>query len=110
MRAIFAAAAIAAFAALSGCAAIPGVAQVEGAFLMGTEKTLTDQVISLSSGKDCSSVRKEQGMTYCVEDEKQVKQKLYCYQTLGSVTCYDRPDPFDGRRQRIGDNDHNLPK
>jgi hypothetical protein len=102
--------AVAAFALLSGCSAIPGFAQVEGAFVVGTEKTLTDHVISLSSGKDCSSVRKEKGLTYCVEDEVQVKQNLYCYPTLGSVTCYDRPDPHDGRRQRLGENDHNLAK
>jgi len=42
----------------------------------GTEKTIEDHVISLSSGKNCSSVRKEKGLTYCVEDEAQVKDVI----------------------------------
>lgn len=110
MRVILVAVVVAAIAVLNSCAVIPGAAQVEGAFLVGTEKTLTDHVISLSSGKDCSSVRREKGLTYCVEDEGDVMPKnMYCYKTLGRVTCYDRPDPYDGRRKRLGDNDHNLP-
>lgn len=110
MRAILAVLVMAAFGLLAGCSVIPGVAQVEGAFVIGTEKTIEDHIISLSSGKNCSSVRKEQGLTYCVEDEVQVKQKIFCYPTLASPTCYDRPDPHQGRHQRIDDNDHNLPK
>ncbi len=95
---------------LAGCGLVPGVAQVEGAFVVGTEKTLSDHVISLSSGKNCSYVRKEKGLTYCVEDEKLIKQNIYCYPTIGSPTCYDRPNPHQGRQQRIDDNDHNLAK
>jgi hypothetical protein len=102
--------AIAALALASGCSVIPGVAQVQGAFVVGTEKTIEDHVISLSSGKNCSSVRREQGMTYCVEDEKQVKQNIYCYQTLGSVTCYDRPDPHGGRQKQLGVDETNVAK
>lgn len=102
--------AIVALGLVGGCSLVPGVAEVQGAFVMGTQKTMEDHVISLSSGKNCSSVRKEQGLTYCIEDEAQIKQNLYCYQTLGTVTCYDRPDPMGGRQNRIGVNDHNLPK
>jgi hypothetical protein len=35
---------------------------------------------------------------------------VYCYRTLGKVTCYDRPDPHKGRHRRVGNNDHNLIK
>ncbi|MGH6662529.1 MAG: hypothetical protein ACREB6_13400 [Rhodospirillales bacterium] len=110
MRAILAVIVMAAFGLLAGCSLVPGVAQVEGAFVVGTEKTLEDHIISISSGKNCSSVRKEKGLTYCVEDEIQVKPKVYCYPTLGSPTCYDRPDPHQGRQQRLDENDHNMPK
>jgi hypothetical protein len=110
MRAILAVVAIAAIGVLAGCSVIPGVAQVEGAFVVGTEKTIEDHVISLSSGKNCSSVRKEKGLTYCVEDEKQIRQNIYCYPTIGSPTCYNRPDPHQGRYNRLGENDHNLGK
>ncbi len=91
---------------LGGCSLIPGVAQVQGAFVVGTDKTIEDHVISISSGKNCSSVRREKGLTYCEEDEPVIKQDIYCYKTLATVTCYDRPDPNHGR-QRVDSNDHN---
>ena len=50
------------------------------------------------------------GLTYCEEDEIVPAPEVYCYQTLGKVTCYDKPDPHKGRHQRVGDNDHNLVK
>ena len=95
---------------LSACSAVPGFAQLQGAFVVGTDKTLEDHVISYTSGKDCSSVRKEKGLTYCIEDEPKVTQNIYCYKTLANVTCYDRPNPLGGRQKKIGDNDHNMPK
>ena len=94
---------------VSGCSAIPGYTQVEGAFVIGTDKTMTDHVISMTSGKNCSTVRKEKGLTYCEEDEPKIKQNIFCYKTLATVTCYDRPDPNPGR-QRVDLNEHNLAK
>ena len=38
------------------------------------------------------------------EGESVIKQNIFCYKTLATVTCYDRPDP---RRQRVDMNDHN---
>ncbi len=95
---------------LSACTFVPGVAQIQGAFVVGTDKTIEDHLISYTSGKDCSSIRKEKGLTYCVEDEPKITPNVYCYKTLGSVTCYDRPNPLGGRQQKIGDNGHNMPK
>ncbi|MFQ5763639.1 MAG: hypothetical protein ACE5GT_01810 [Rhodospirillales bacterium] len=103
-------AALVASVLLAGCSIIPGVAEVQGAFVVGTDKTIEDHIISWTSGKDCSSVRKEQGLTYCVEDEPTVTPNVYCYKTLGSVDCFDRPDPHKGRHQKIGENDQNRPK
>ena len=91
---------------LGGCSLVPGYAQVEGAFVVGTDKTMGDHIISLSSGKNCSTIREQKGLTYCEEDELQVRQNIYCYRTLATVTCYDRPDPNPGRR-RVDLNDHN---
>ncbi|NQW00237.1 MAG: hypothetical protein HQ483_11105 [Rhodospirillales bacterium] len=95
---------------LSGCgglaaSGVPGVAQVDVLTVMGTDKTLIDHVVSASSGKDCSSVRLEQGDYYCEEDRPKITQNIYCYNTLGSVTCYDRADP---RYRKLGQNDHNM--
>jgi len=73
----------------------PTVAVVDGATIMATDKTILDHIVSLSSGKNCSTVRKELGMYYCEEDEPVGDRKVYCYRTLGGVTCYDKP--FHGR-------------
>lgn len=98
---------------LSACGGLaasgtPGLAQLDVLTVMGTDKTIVDHVVSVSSGKNCSSVRLEKGDYYCEEDEPKIVQNIYCYRTLASVTCYDRADPHSGRYQKIGQNDHNL--
>ncbi|NQV85153.1 MAG: hypothetical protein HQ494_15185 [Rhodospirillales bacterium] len=100
---------LATLAFLGGCSAVPGFAQVQGAFVVGTDKTMEDHVVSLVSGKNCSTVRREKDLTYCVEDEPVIKQNIYCYKTLATVTCYDRPDPNPGRR-RVDLNEQNKGK
>jgi len=100
---------LACLAVLGGCSFVPGYAQVQGAFVVGSDKTMEDHVLSLASGKNCSIVRKEKGLTYCEEDELKIKQNLYCYRTLANVTCYDRPDTNPGRK-RVDLNDHNQAK
>jgi hypothetical protein len=88
------------FPLLAGCAPgiVPGAAQLEGVSTLATEKPLSDHVISIFSGKNCSSIRREKGLTYCEEDELQsAAPKVYCYRSIGGVTCYDRPDPFEGQ-------------
>lgn len=81
----------------AGCTGFLGA---EGVSVMATEKTLGDHIVSYSSGKDCSSVRKDLGLTYCKEDEKVPPMNVYCYNTLGEVTCYREP-VFDGRQERV---------
>ncbi|MBD3661682.1 MAG: hypothetical protein HUJ11_05830 [Arenibacter algicola] len=70
--------------------------------LMGTDKTLSDHWVSYNTGKDCSTVRVEQGRTYCREDEPNPIPVVHCYQTLGDVTCYSQPDPSRQLDDRIG--------
>ncbi|MEO5336718.1 MAG: hypothetical protein H7841_07490 [Magnetospirillum sp. WYHS-4] len=99
---------------VTGCGVVssgaaPGLGQAEVASVMVSKKTITDHVVSYMSGKNCTFMRSNQGLTYCEEDEKFPKPPVYCYKTLGQVTCYDRPDPFDPRTQKLGENDHNLP-
>ena len=69
----------------------PTIAVVNGATIMATDKTVIDHVVSISSGKNCSTVRRELGMYYCEEDEPKGDRKIYCYRTLGNVTCYEKP-------------------
>ena len=76
-----------------------------------TGKTIPDHVVSLGSGKDCSTARYQRGHHYCKEDDKTLKQtNLYCYPTLGTTTCYDRPNPYDPRAQRNDRDKHNQGK
>ncbi len=95
--------------ALAACDPLT-VAQLEAVTVIGSDKTVLDHAFSIGSGKNCSTVRKEMGMTYCVEDEKVVRQNIYCYRDLGGVTCYDRPESTAGGRARVDMNDHNRPK
>ena len=95
---------------LGACSFVPGFAQVEGATVIGTKKTISDHVVSLASGKDCSIIRKDRGLTYCVEDEPVITPNIYCYKTLARVTCYDRPDPHHGGYQKVDRNEHNQVK
>ena len=86
---------------LAGCAGsgfVPGAAQLEGVSVVVTQKPFTDHIVSFFSGKNCSTIRREQGQTYCEEDELQPgAAKVYCYRAIGGVTCYYRPDPFEGQ-------------
>jgi len=66
---------------------------VSAGLVMGTDKTLSDHIVSYRTGKDCSTVRSEQGRTYCREDEPNPITNLHCYQTLGDVMCYAEADP-----------------
>jgi hypothetical protein len=95
---------------LGACGNMGHWAVADAAIVIGTDKTFTDHVISLASGKDCSLVRKERGMTYCKEDEVVPRPNVYCYRELGGVSCYDGPDLRRQDRGRLGNNDHNLVK
>jgi hypothetical protein len=83
----------------------PQAALLEGATVIGTDKTIGDHVISFATGKNCSTIRKDLGRTYCEEDEIGHVDEVYCYRTLGRPTCYAIPSPH-GETNRI---DHTPP-
>ena len=74
-----------------GCMAALGAGTVAA-----TDKTPVDHVYSLVTGKDCSLIRKQRGLTYCVEDEIILETAVHCYPTLGETTCYQTADPYPG--------------
>lgn len=85
---------------LTGCGSL---FLVEGTSAVISGKTVSDHAVSILSGKDCSGTRTQRGQTYCVEDELVINQSsLYCYRTLGGVTCYDQPDQRRSADQRVG--------
>lgn len=75
---------------------------ISSGVVMATDKTLSDHLVSYNLGKDCSTVRVEQGRTYCREDEPNPMPTVHCYQTLGDVTCYAAPDPSRRPGDAIG--------
>ncbi|MCW9036036.1 MAG: hypothetical protein OQJ97_17575 [Rhodospirillales bacterium] len=77
--------------AMFGGGQVAPLAALEGASAIVTDKTLTDHIVSIASGKNCSTVRSERGLHYCEEDEPKGEAAVYCYKTIGAVTCYDRP-------------------
>ncbi len=81
---------------------------VNGATVVGSEKTLGDHIISYVSGINCSTVRRNLGRTYCEEDEPNPVPRVFCYPTIGKITCYDTPDPRRQPFEKVGRNDHNL--
>lgn len=93
---------------LSSCALAPPIAAVEGVSAVATGKPLSDHVVSYYSGKNCSSVRKSTGRSYCEEEELNPTPRVWCYRSLGSINCYDRPDPYGGNQRKVGDNSHNT--
>lgn len=95
--------------ALTGCAvvgSVPGsatpVAGLNAISIISTDKTIVDHIVSFARRKNCSSVRVELGQTYCEEDEPTVEDEVFCFATLGDVSCYANPEPYAGDYKSIG--------
>ncbi|MGY9002301.1 MAG: hypothetical protein ACKVG9_00660 [Rhodospirillales bacterium] len=96
------------FFLLTACSVVPPLALSDWATVGLTEKTIEDHVVSVVSGKNCSTIRTNQGRTYCEEDEKNPEPKVHCYRTIGEVTCYDKPDPHANGHQKVDEAEYNL--
>lgn len=78
---------------LGACAPTEMVTPADVALLPLTHKTGADLAMGTIRGKDCSTARYANGGQHCVDATAQppARTSLYCYRTLGSVTCYDKP-------------------
>ena len=100
----------AAVMSLSACAGgsvgtggmFPQMLGIEGATVIGTGKTIIDHIVSFATGKNCSTARKNTGKHYCEEDEVAIPDKVYCYKTLGDVTCYTEQRPHGESQGHLG--------
>jgi hypothetical protein len=77
------------------------------ATLIHTDKTVVDHAVGFSTDRDCSVLYLAQG-NYCKPLEPiepgqiaYMSSALYCYRTLGGVSCYDRPDYTASSQTRI---------
>jgi len=67
--------------------------------LLETDKTVPDHIMSQVMNKDCSSERLIKDGKMCLDENRPttVAQSIpsYCYRTLGTITCYTSPNPYD---------------
>lgn len=70
-----------------------------------TDKLPTDYVAEWASGKECRTLAAmKDGGPLCrksFEPPKVYEKPVYCYRTLGRITCYDEPDPYGTSTQRV---------
>ncbi|WP_259780206.1 hypothetical protein [Aestuariispira ectoiniformans] len=90
---------------LGGCLQAPFAAAAGATVAFVHEDKLpTDYIAEAVTGEDCSYVRRlEDGGPLCRSyDYGQVIEKpIYCYRSLGNVTCYDRPNPYGDGAQPV---------
>lgn len=101
-----------AFLGLAACtpattAAVAGASLVS---LVYTDKTLGDQAASMALQEDCSILNFTDNKPYCqkppsVDDQNSgmaaLAASLYCYRTLGGISCYERPDYMASNQTRL---------
>ena len=70
-----------------------------------TDKLPIDYVAEWASGKECRSLAAmKDGGPLCrksFEPPRIFQKPIYCYRTLGRITCYDEPDPYRTSLQRV---------
>ena len=70
-----------------------------------TDKLPPDYIAEWASGKECRTLvaMKDRGplCRKSFEDPRVYEKPVYCYRTLGSITCYDEPDPYRTSTQRV---------
>ncbi|WP_147300906.1 hypothetical protein [Aestuariispira insulae] len=61
------------------------------------DKLPTDYVAEAITGKDCSYIRRlDDGGPLCRSQDygQVIEQPIYCYKSLGNVSCYRKPNPY----------------
>ena len=100
---------LACLAGLSGCAEM-GLVFVGAnmATIIHADKTIPDFAISAQKKQNCSLLHAAKNEPYCQplpEDPRRALADLaatrYCYRTLGTITCYDRPDYMASAETRV---------
>jgi hypothetical protein len=95
---------------LAGCDAFTphypqttGLLGIEATSLVMTGKTATDHLFSMTTKQDCNVLRAKDGGKYCESRNPPVDQpEVFCYRTLGAVSCYKEMDPYGDSIQPIG--------
>lgn len=78
-----------------------GMVAADGMALMATGKTISDHLVSYTSGKNCSTVRRQIGQNFCEEDDLSEPEEIYCYNSLGDVNCFETSQPFGQQNKTV---------
>ena len=101
---------------LAACGGEDGLVMVGAsvASFATTDKFLADHAVSYATGEDCSALQMEQTGEYCRTPEEIAEAEaaeearraagesdIYCYRTLGDITCYQDQDYQASLAQRV---------
>ena len=79
---------------LPGCDPVTAVG-VTSAVTVGSVavigRTPPDALVSLVTGRDCSVVRLDRGLSYCASQEPPPAAPPYCTRSIGKVDCWRQP-------------------
>ena len=64
---------------------------------------IADIGVSAISGRDCSIVRLDRGLTYCAPVEPPPDPGPFCTRSLGTVDCWINPDALPMPQQPVAD-------
>ncbi|MDA8052258.1 MAG: hypothetical protein M0002_20015 [Rhodospirillales bacterium] len=71
-------------------------------------RSLFDVIWSFASGRDCSIVRLDRGLSYCKPPEPEPPPLPYCTRTLGWVECWTDPQVFFDPPRQVADGPYKL--
>ena len=74
---------------------------IDGLAVVTSGKTISDHIVSYGLEKNCSTIRRQTGQNYCEEDDFTTPEEIYCYKSLGSVDCFESPQPYGQKTQTI---------
>jgi hypothetical protein len=98
---------VAALLALTACGPGTGLVVVGAnvVSLVNTDKTLVDHAASWATDEDCSAIAFSNKEEYCQSKEFPVEPaaaaETFCYRSLGSIVCYNEPDPYASEQMRV---------
>ena len=92
---------------LSGCAhwADPTGALIAAdiASVVVFGRGIADIGVSAISGRDCSIVRLDRGLTYCAARDQGYDPGPFCTRSLGIVDCWSNPEALPGPQREVAD-------
>lgn len=92
---------------LTGCQSFYAASGVFAGISVATLTTMgrsaPDAVVSLIRDRDCSVVRLEQGLSYCVPPDPPPQRAEFCTHSLGTPDCWAHPDRLPGTPIALAD-------